>query len=134
MKFIVAFLLVLIYSKVDATSEAYLISLRDSSRTAFSNLESGGAYLDGLGYSQQKTDAVYVLSTLYSLAEMSLPPYNYPLKEEIANYDGSTALSTIVSILNTYASGAPADYRTYLESAYVYTIQAQQAVRNVANS
>ncbi len=134
MKFFVAFLLVLIYSTVDAQSEADLTHLKASATNAFINLESGGAYLDELGYRQQRSNAVTVLSTLSSLAELSLPPYNYDLRAEIIQYDGYTELSTIVSILNTYASGAPGDYRGYLENAYFYTPQAQQAVRDIANS
>lgn len=134
MKFLVAFLLVLVYSKVDAVSDDDLIQIRDSSVTAYSNLESGSAYLNGLNFGPQVTAAVEALSTLNALATFALPPYNYPVLEEIASYDGSPALSDIVTILQIYASDAPPEYRTYLENAYVYTVQTRQAVRNIAHS
>ncbi|KAG4069014.1 hypothetical protein HA402_008325 [Bradysia odoriphaga] len=133
MKFLVAFLLVLVYCKVDAATDGDLARIRDSSVLAYGNLESGAYYLEERQYRQQVTDAVTALSTLNSLATIALPPYSYPVYEEIVYYDGHQSLTNIVSILQTYAPGAPVDVREYLENAYRYTIDTQQALRNLAN-
>lgn len=136
MKFFVAFLLVLVlvYSKVDAATDADLEHLRDSSVTAYSNLESASPYLQDRGYYQRVSDAVASLSTLNSLATLALPPLSYPVQGEIAYYDGHQSLSDVVSILQTYGPGAPVDVRVYIDAAYRYIIEVQHVLRIIANS
>jgi len=135
MKFLVAVLLVLLYTKVDA-QQADLIRLRDSSATAYGNLESGASYLVGLGYQSQVTNSVEVLSTLSSLASVALaqPQYQPIIIEEIASYYNDPILASIITIIQNNLSGAPANLQTYLDNALRYTIETQHIVSDLRNA
>lgn len=135
MKLFVAVFLALasVCSNVEAATTADLEQIRDSSVLAYGNVESAGAYLRERNYGQQVTDGVASLSTLNSLATIALPPYNYPVHEEIVYYDNHPTLNNIVSLAQTYGPGAPADVRVYLENAYRYTTDTLYALRRVAH-
>lgn len=134
MKIFVAILLVVVYSSVDAATEADLITIRDYSSVAYSNLESGSYYLEERGYRPQVSSAVESLSTLNSLATAALPPLSYPVLDYIKEYDNDPALTEIINILRNYGPDSPVDARAYLDAALRYTLETTGAVNRVANS